>query len=534
MGLALFVLKKLIRMQDDLRRLESNGYGGRIPPAASGGDMFQSTLHFSSDISGHDEALSEGLSTVRKRASQGLLRPYEDELHFLARVMDTAVIVGSVWAANRLTGDTWRDVHTAEAALACIFFYLFGHGAGLYRWVRGAPLMAQVKAVGVGWMLTCLVLAFVAFATKTTADHSRRAVTLWALLAPAGIASWRLGLELFVYEARSRGFNTRKAAIVGASHLGAKLAARISAAPWTGLRICGFYDDRGLERSELATTSPWEFRGHFDRLINDARSGSVDVVYIALPLRAEPRIADLIRKLSDTTASVHLAYDFGGFDLLRANWSSVGGIPVMSVVEHPFHGVAGTLKRIEDLVIATGILLFTGIPMLLIALGVKLSSPGPVFFRQRRYGLNGEEIRVLKFRTMTSWDDGDNVPQAHKSDSRVTRLGSFLRRTSLDELPQFLQVLSGTMSVVGPRPHAVAHNEEFRAKIQGYMLRHKVKPGITGLAQIHGWRGETDTLGKMEKRVEYDLEYIRNWTLTLDLQIILRTLRQVLGHRNAY
>ncbi len=266
-----------------------------------------------------------------------------------------------------------------------------------------------------------------------------------------------------------------------------------------------------------------------------ARTGQIDLVYIALPPRAEPRIIDLMGRLSDTTASVHLAYDFGGFDLLRAHWSAVGDIPVMAVVENPFYGTDGTFKRIEDIVLGTVFTLLAGLPMLLIALGIKLTSKGPVFFRQRRYGLNGEEIKVLKFRTMTVTEDGANVAQATKGDARVTAFGNILRRTSLDELPQLLQVVAGTMSLVGPRPHAVAHNEQYRALIRGYMLRHKVKPGITGWAQVNGWRGETDTLEKMEQRVRFDLEYIRRWRLTFDIIILFMTVRQVVfGHRNAY
>jgi putative colanic acid biosynthesis UDP-glucose lipid carrier transferase len=206
----------------------------------------------------------------------------------------------------------------------------------------------------------------------------------------------------------------------------------------------------------------------------------------------------------------------------------------MSVVENPFNGLEGVAKRAEDLVLGSLIMLGIAVPMFLIALAVKLSSRGPVFFRQRRYGLNGEEIRVLKFRTMTCMEDGAEVKQAVKNDQRVTKVGAILRRTSLDELPQFIQVLTGEMSIVGPRPHAVLHNEQYRALIQGYMLRHKVKPGITGWAQVNGWRGETDTLEKMEKRVEYDLAYIRDWALWMDLKIILMTILGVFRGKNAY
>ncbi|HEY9847420.1 MAG TPA: exopolysaccharide biosynthesis polyprenyl glycosylphosphotransferase, partial [Candidatus Caenarcaniphilales bacterium] len=172
--------------------------------------------------------------------------------------------------------------------------------------------------------------------------------------------------------------------------------------------------------------------------------------------------------------------------------------------------------------------------MILIALGVKVSSPGPILFKQRRYGLNGQEILVYKFRSMTVMEDGETVLQAKRNDFRITKFGAFLRRTSLDELPQFINVLQGRMSIVGPRPHAVAHNEQYRKLISGYMLRHKVKPGITGCAQVHGFRGETDTLDKMQKRVEYDLQYLKNWSLGLDLQIIFKTALVFFHNRNAY
>jgi len=230
---------------------------------------------------------------------------------------------------------------------------------------------------------------------------------------------------------------------------------------------------------------------------------------------------------------VYLAADFLAFNLLHARWGAIGDVPTMSLHETPFYGVDGWLKRFEDIVLGSLILLITAIPMLIIGLGVKLSSPGPVLFRQRRYGLNGEVIHVLKFRSMNVTEDGPTIKQATWGDERITRFGAFLRRTNMDELPQFVNVLEGSMSIVGPRPHAVAHNELYRRKIQGYMLRHKVKPGITGWAQVNGWRGETDTIEKMEKRIEHDLDYIRNWSLLWDLQIIMMTVCSAGARRNA-
>ena len=251
-------------------------------------------------------------------------------------------------------------------------------------------------------------------------------------------------------------------------------------------------------------------------------------------MKAENRIVELVNALSDTTASVYLVPNFFVFDLRHGKMTSLDGIPVLSLHESPFYGVDGWVKRLEDIVVASLILMIIALPMAVIAAGVKLTSPGPVLFKQRRYGLNGAVVDVWKFRSMTVCEDGDKVVQAQKGDMRITPFGAFLRRTSLDELPQFINVLQGQMSVVGPRPHSVAHNEQYRRLIRGYMLRHKVKPGITGWAQISGWRGETETLDKMEMRVKHDLEYVQNWSLWLDIKIIFLTVFKGFINKNAY
>jgi len=231
---------------------------------------------------------------------------------------------------------------------------------------------------------------------------------------------------------------------------------------------------------------------------------------------------------------VHLIPDFFIYNLLHARIGQVGDIQTVSVYDTPMRGGWSFLKRLEDLVLASLILVVIAIPMLFIAIGVKLTSPGPVFFKQNRYGLDGRKISVLKFRSMRVTENGSKVTQATRNDSRITPFGAFLRSTSLDELPQFLNVLGGSMSVVGPRPHAVAHNEEYRKRVAFYMLRHKMKPGITGWAQVNGWRGETDTLDKMQKRIDFDLEYIRNWSLWMDFKILLATLTKGFVNKNAY
>ncbi len=321
----------------------------------------------------------------------------------------------------------------------------------------------------------------------------------------------------------------RRLAFVGAGSLAQKVSTRMGR--WKGARVVGVYDDRAPARLPGGELS---LRGTLSGLIEDARQGRIDDIYITLPTQAEQRVRQLIADLSDTTASVYVIPDFFGIDLSHARWFSSGGVPVVGVFESPFQGLNGWLKRAEDIVLGSLILALIAPLMLLIAAGVKLSSPGPVIFKQRRYGLNGEVVSVWKFRSMSVCEDGGHIRQATKSDVRITPFGAFLRRTSLDELPQFINVLQGGMSIVGPRPHAVAHNEQYRKLIPGYMLRHKVKPGITGWAQVNGWRGETDTLEKMEKRVEYDLAYMRNWSLWLDIKIVFLTVFKGFLGKNAY
>jgi putative colanic acid biosynthesis UDP-glucose lipid carrier transferase len=251
-------------------------------------------------------------------------------------------------------------------------------------------------------------------------------------------------------------------------------------------------------------------------------------------MRAEARIQKILAELADSTASVYIVPDLFVFQLMHSRWTNVQGLPVVSVFENPFYGVDGVFKRGVDLVVGLLALTLAALPMLLIALAVKLTSRGPVFFKQKRYGLDGKPISVWKFRSMNVCENGTQVVQATKNDPRLTPIGGLLRKTSLDELPQLFNVLNGTMSLVGPRPHANAHNEYYRKQISGYMLRHKVKPGITGLAQVSGCRGETETLEKMERRIRFDHQYIRDWSLWMDLKILGKTLFVVLKSENAY
>lgn len=343
---------------------------------------------------------------------------------------------------------------------------------------------------------------------------------------------WRYVMRGILFKLRKTGYNSRRAIIIGATPTGYEMAQQIVNNSELGIRFQGFFDDRSGDRvSEKARK---ELQGNIQDAIEMAKSSQVDYIYIALPIGAENRIREILHYCSDTTANVYLIPNFFVYNLMNSRWQNVGSMHALSVYDTPFQGANEAFKRLEDISLSIFILSLMWIPMLFIAAAIKLTSSGPVFFKQSRYGLDGKEIKVYKFRSMSTQDNGSVVKQATKSDPRITRLGAFLRRTSLDEMPQFINVLQGRMSIVGPRPHAVAHNEQYRKLIQGYMLRHKVKPGITGWAQINGFRGETDTIEKMEKRVQYDLEYIHHWSLLLDLRIITKTAFSVFSDKNAY
>jgi putative colanic acid biosysnthesis UDP-glucose lipid carrier transferase len=466
--------------------------------------------------------------------NRGVIRPRETELSFFARLTDGAWIFFAMFIADQIYREPWANHNSLAVTIAIVVFYVAAETTGLYRSDRARPFRIEIARVWTCWSSVIPAVLFVAFITKTSAHHSRVVSLIWFTLAPMLLSLWRATAELGLRELRARGHNLRKAAVIGVSEVGEHIALHLKSRPWIGVQFIGFFDDRDSSRLPAFEPALGPVCGTFKQLVEKARRGEVDLVYIALPLKAEPRINAMIQRLSNTTASVYLVYDFGGFNALRPQWTTLGDTQVLSLVENPLLGVNGFIKRVEDVVIGSAILIIIAIPMLVIAVAIKLTSKGSVFFRQRRYGLNGEQIEMFKFRTMTTSDDGDRIQQALKNDPRVTKLGAFLRRTSLDELPQFFHVITGKMSIVGPRPHAVAHNEYYRELIQGYMLRHKVKPGITGWAQVNGWRGETDTLEKMKKRLEYDLGYISNWALAFDLKIILMTIFGADTRKNAY
>jgi len=382
------------------------------------------------------------------------------------------------------------------------------------------------------WLIVVALLVFIGFASKVSADYSRRVLLTWFVQAPLLLAMAQDLLNKAVVHWITKRGGGRKAVIVGINPLSERLSQTIKGHAEYGIMIAGFFDDRRDERVAAAFADP--VLGRLAELADYVKQQQIDVIYLALPMQQEGRIAELLQSLQDTTASIYLVPDVFIVDLIQAQAATIGNIPIVALCETPFHGVNGLIKRSTDLLLGPLFLVIATPLMLLVAIGIKLTSRGPVIFKQRRYGLDGREIIIYKFRSMTVTEDSGEIRQATQNDSRVTPFGKFLRRTSLDEFPQLINVLQGRMSLVGPRPHAVAHNEMYRQVIKGYMVRHKVTPGITGLAQVNGWRGETEDLASMERRIDYDLEYLRNWSLTLDLEILFRTVFTVWKQHSAY
>ena len=463
----------------------------------------------------------------------GVLHANASIVTTIQRISDTLIIAISFWLITLARNAQFSLSQWVILLGVLCIFQLLAELFNLYRSWRGESIWNEIYYVEIVWTISLVIFYFfnekIINISSLVIDYH----TLWFLVVTITLATFRIALRLILKFIRSNGYNSRTAVIVGAGPLGKHLAYQLKISQWLGINVLGFYDDKKSGIIDIAN-SAFPIFGELDQLIIDAKGGAIDRIYITLPMRYEKRIHELVTALSDTTCSVLLVPDVFTFNLLHSRASELNGIPLISIFDTPMLGASAFIKRVEDIILASFILILISPLLFVLALAVKLTSKGPVIFKQRRYGIDGKPIAVWKFRSMTVTEDDDQVTQATKDDSRLTPIGAFIRGTSLDELPQFINVLVGDMSIVGPRPHAIAHNEQYRKLILGYMLRHKVKPGITGLAQVNGWRGETDTLDKMEKRIEYDLEYIRSWSLWLDLKIVFFTIFKGFINRNAY
>lgn len=453
-------------------------------------------------------------------------------LGLLEYILDPLLIVASLVLITHAYGIPFRGSYVVLTMITFLVSCVVFDQADVCRRWRYRGLWERSRRLLVSWLFLIGILLFLGYAAKYSEEFSRRVLLTWFLLTPFFILIGNAWVRRVVSRFYRSEKNTRSAVIAVANDASRKLAQSITQNPQLGMSVKGYFDDRSRDR--LGGLEADRLLGCLDELPRYVANNKTDIIYIALPMTQQERVMKLLNELRDTTASVYFVPDIFFFDSIQARMGEINGIPVVSVCETPFSGMNGFLKRLFDLFFSIIALFLIAPLMLALAIGVKLSSPGPILFRQRRYGLDGEEIIVYKFRSMTVCEDGGQICQATRSDKRITPFGAFLRRTSLDELPQFINVLQGRMSVVGPRPHAVSHNETYRKLINGYMVRHKVKPGITGWAQVNGLRGETETLEKMKARVDHDLDYLKHWSMDMDIKIILKTILLVFKDRNAY
>lgn len=459
---------------------------------------------------------------LQVRELPGLLHGRDDIHSHVEALLDPAAFLLSLWICAMAFD---REFGTSYLLLSLVLVMLTFPGRSRLH-VSMGRLIGDLVVLST--TLTGLLIFF-GWATRHLGDFSERAIVHWLWIAPTCLA----GLHLVFRGAAPLVLRrTQRCVIVGMNDQGLALASRIEHNPYTDLLLVGFFDDR--ETTRRPGPSPYALLGKFEEVAAYTVAHHIHVVYLSLPMATQERTMKLLDGLRDTTASIYFVPDQFVTELIQCRTSSVVDIPVVAVCETPFVGVNGLTKRLSDIVISASALIVLSPLFAIIALLVKASSPGPVLFKQRRYGLDGELIHVYKFRSMRVAEDGAHIRQARRNDERVTRIGALLRRTSLDELPQLVNVLQGRMSLVGPRPHAVAHNELYRKLIKGYMVRHKVRPGITGWAQVNGLRGETDTVDKMAARIRYDLDYLRNWSLRLDLHILFKTVMLVMYDKQAY
>ncbi len=466
----------------------------------------------------------------------GLLKEFSKVFSMLVRGLDIIAVMAAGLAAYYYKfGHFDITEHYMSAlcigALLTTIVFSFFH---IYKSVRGQAIWQYIVRLVQAILVVLLMLAGLAFLTKTGETFSRSWFLLWSILSVILLVLFRCSLLFILRLMRTRGMNERSVIIIGAGKLSAKLAETVHQALWTGFHIEKIFDHSSMSCPKnmlgiAVEPLPQDLGLYLEQ------TKPIDEIWLALPLGAEECVKDLLYQLRHHTIAIRFVLDVFGLDLRNHSFTDLAGFPAVNLSASPMIGMNKIIKALEDKLLALLIIIIVTPLLLLIAMAVKLTSKGPVLFKQRRHGWDGRIINIYKFRTMYEHKDEPGVvTQASENDTRITPLGRFLRKTSLDELPQFYNVLQGKMSIVGPRPHAIEHNEFYKDSIKAYMQRHKVKPGITGWAQVNGWRGKTEIITKMEKRVEYDLYYIENWSLWLDIKIIFLTVIHGFVNKNAY
>lgn len=470
-------------------------------------------------------------TAVRSRFAADL----QSTVSIAIRFADCALVALVAIVAYWLRHDTFMlpGHYLAAVLLAVALTAQFLQSTERYEFPRLLHVMPQISRLSGGWSAVILALIAIAFLTKTSDAFSRGWLLVWFSVTFAGFVALRVGTALMLRHLCDAGRFRQQVVIVGAGDYGQRLVRQLVENADGSLEIMGIFDRRTRRVPTLIAGVP--VLGNFDDMVRFIRANRVDEIIVALPWGVEGTLSYLLRLLKTAPVNVKWCPEAIGFQLPVRSLSNVAGVPMVSIFDRPLSGRKLLIKAAEDRLGATALLLLTTPIILLAALALRYDSPGPTFFRQKRFGFNNNEFTVFKLRTMhVDTDGGAGVRQATPGDARVTRVGRFLRRTSIDELPQLLNVLRGEMSLVGPRPHAIAHNEQYAALIDEYLERHRVKPGITGWAQVNGLRGATETAEKMRRRVHYDLHYIDNWSLLFDLRILVMTLFVGFTHDNAY
>ncbi len=460
---------------------------------------------------------------------------------FVIRLVEFLVVLGSGFAAIALLGiapsPAMAAVYARVVLVAAIAYAVLAESLGCYDVDAQFSLRRIWRRVSASWVMTALFLITLGFLLKSSDLVSRGWALSWFSGGGLTLLLVRGSSTMWVRRLKRRGTFDQRVAIFGAGVQGERFANYVQTHEWLTISLVGFFDDR---RDGRIASAPADIPvlGNLSALISMIRDGKVDQVVVALPWAAEARLQQVVSRLALTPVKIRLAPDLASFAFVRRPLVLLGDMPLMTLFERPISGVDAVVKNLEDRVLAVVALLLLWPVMLLVAIGIKLDSPGPVFFRQPREGFNNKPFRVFKFRSMYHDKADLHVSrQVGRGDPRVTRLGRILRRTSLDELPQLFNVLQGNMSMVGPRPHAPltrAGDRLFSDVVASYAARHKVKPGITGWAQVCGWRGETDTEEKLIKRLEFDLHYIENWSIWFDFYILFRTVGSVVLGKNSF
>lgn len=455
----------------------------------------------------------------------------QSSVRLILRILDVFIPFGMLYISTFLNHVPWTRAYILLGVLASLMLAITLRIVNAYQVFQEDKSYSEAISLIRAWTVVLVSLLALGWATQSTDFYSRLVLGFWSIAVPIFLIVQHLVINMVARKMLGKRGHLRRAIIVGTGSLGKEIYQRIvNSEIVIGIKIVGFIDNC----NGVSTHDDDIILGDISDLRNVIARNQIELVFLALPMNRTEQILEAFEVCQQTTVSVMLVPDLFMFELRDARHQDIAGMPVFVLNETPFWGVHGVAKRIEDLILASLSLLFLWPIFVIIAIGVKLSSPGPILFRQRRHGLDDTVFHVYKFRTMTVCEDGGEIRQAQRDDPRITRFGAFLRKTSLDELPQLFNVLKGEMSLVGPRPHALAHNEEYKQRISRYVWRHKVRPGLTGWAQVNGWRGETDTLEKMQKRVEHDLWYIANWSIWLDIQILLKTVWIVLTRKNAY